>query len=63
MGLLIIILIGLYMLVFIPAFMFTWEGSVFDGIGCYGWFCMAAGFPGALLALLIKGIIALFQLP
>lgn len=51
------------MLVFIPAFMFTWEGSVFEGIGCYGWFCMLVGFPGALLALLIKGIIKLFKLP
>lgn len=51
------------MLFFIPAFMFTWEGSVFDGIGCSGWFCMLLGFPGALLALIIKGIIKLFKLP
>lgn len=63
MEFLLIIPIGLYMLVFIPAFMFTWEGSVFEGIGCYGWFCMLVGFPGALLALLIKGIIKLFKLP
>lgn len=63
MEFLLIIPIGLYMLVFIPAFMFTWEGSVFNGIGCYGWFCMLLGFPGALLALLIKGIIKLFKLP
>ena len=62
MEFLLIIPIGLYMLVFIPAFMFTWEGSVFEGIGCYGWFCMLVGFPGALLALLIKGIIKLFKL-
>lgn len=63
MEFLLIIPIGLYMLVFIPAFMFTWEGSVFNGIGCYGWFCMLLGFPGALLAWLIKGIIKLFKLP
>ena len=63
MEFLLIIPIGLYMLVFIPAFMFTWEGSVFEGIGCYGWFCMLVGFPGAILALLIKGVIKLFKLP
>lgn len=63
MEFLLIIPIVLYMLVFIPAFMFTWEGSVFGGIGCYGWFCMLVGFPGALLALLIKGIIKLFKIP
>ena len=63
MEFLIIIPIALYMLVFIPAFMFTWEGSVFDGIGCYGWLCMLIGFPGALLALFIKLAIKLFKLP
>lgn len=63
MEFLIIIPIILYMFVLVPAFMFTWEGSVFEGIGCYGWFCMFVGFPGALLALLIKGIIKLFKLP
>lgn len=63
MEFLLIIPIGLYMLFFIPAFMFTWEGSVFEGIGCYGWVCMIIGFPGAVLALLIKGVFALFKLP
>lgn len=63
MGILLIIPIGLYMLVFIPAFMFTWEGSVFNGIGAYGWFCMFVGFPGAVVALLLKGIVKLIKLP
>ena len=40
----------------IPAFMFTWEGSTFDGIGCYGWVCMIVGFPGVIIALIAKAI-------
>lgn len=51
-----VVLFVLYLLFLIPAFMFTWEGSVFDGIGCYGWVCMIVGFPGALIALIAKTI-------
>lgn len=63
MEFLLVIPIGFYLLFLIPAFMFTWEGSVFDGIGCYGWICMFVGFPGALLALIIKCIIGLVKIP
>ena len=63
MEFLLIIPIGIYMIFLIPAFMFTWEGSVFEGIGCYGWVCMFIGFPGAILALIIKGVIKLINLP
>ena len=47
-------LIIFYLLVLIVAFMFTWEGSVDRYLGCSGWLCVILGFPGALLALLIK---------
>ena len=71
MEFLLIIPIGFYMLFVIPAFMFTWEGlsdlhydpGYFFHIGCFGWVCMIIGFPGAMIALFIKGIIKLFKLP
>lgn len=63
MEFLIIIPIALYMLVLIPAFMFTWEGSVFEGIGCCGWLCVILGFPGALLALVIKLVVKMVKYP
>lgn len=70
MAVLIIILIGIYMFFLIPAFMFTWEGlsdfeepSYFLSIGCSGLLCMLIGFPGVIIALLIKGIIKLINLP
>ena len=48
-----------YSVVLIPSFMFAWEGDLY-GIGLSGWFCLLVGFPGALLALLIKLLIRVF---
>ncbi|MBQ0083485.1 MAG: hypothetical protein KBS52_01805 [Clostridiales bacterium] len=49
------ILIVLYLIFFcFPAFMITWEGSVFEGIGCYGWLTMIIGYPGWIFALILK---------
>ena len=52
----IVVLFVVYLLFLIPACMFTWEGSTFDGIGCYGWVCMIVGFPGVIIALIAKAI-------
>lgn len=46
---------AIYLLFLIPAFMFTWEGDL-NGIGCSGWICMIIGFPGVVIALIIRGI-------
>lgn len=61
MKFLLIIPVGTYILVLFSAFMLTWEGL--KGIDCFGWLCVFVGFPGVILALLIKGIIKLFKLP
>lgn len=52
---LVIVSFIIYLVFLIPAFMFTWEEE-YSGIGCYGCFCLIIGFPGAILALIIKAI-------
>lgn len=52
----IVVLCVIYLIVLIAAFMLTWDDSNSIGIGCSGWFCVIIGFPGAILALICKGI-------
>lgn len=57
MDFLIIVPLALYMLFVIPAFMFMWEDATLKGIGCSGLLCVIVGFPGTLLALILKPIV------
>lgn len=60
MEILIVIFLILWVVFFcLPAFMLLWESAGFFEMGCYGWLCIIVGFPGALLALLIKTVFVL----
>ena len=57
----IFIIINLFFIV--QAFRSVWNSFNGEKIGLFGWICIFIGMTGALLAVLIKGVMKLFKIP